>query len=229
MKVTCLVVVSLFSLIVIISCSNKDFVVSAIKTATSNFESNSDTIWTGGVAGYPATVSLDNIRFSAVINTLPTGLDTTEYALHVYSRNLTGAMFTYVKRKLGGLAKNTSYEVAYEIDLATNYPENIPAGNAVFLKAGASSVEPGADASRTFNLDKGDGASGGNQMVLLGNVSNELSRATYVNTRKTSSGKPIVVQSDEHGDIWLCVGIESLYAGATDLYFHRITATINQL
>lgn len=210
------------------ACNNENFSISAKKTVIFDFESSEDAGWTGGVAEYAALTPPDSIKLSIQRDTLPTGLDTTKHALHVYSRNIGTSQFTYIKKQVGGLTPGNTYSVILEIDLATNYPQNTPAGMSVLLKAGASLVEPVTSTDLKFNLSKGVGESDGTQMVSIGNISNGTGRSGFVIVNKQNFSKPVSVVSDKNGAIWLCVGIESGYKGPTSLYFDRIKATISQ-
>ena len=210
------------------ACNNENFSVIAKKTALSNFETSKDTAWAGAVAEYSASTPLDSIKLSVLIDTLPTGLDTTKFSLHVYSRNPGNNLFTYIKQQISGLTPGNTYNVVFEIDLATNYPQNTPAAASVLLKAGASLIEPVTGKDLKFNLSKGTGEADGTQMVSLGTISNGTNRSGYLIVKKENVNKPVSVVAGANGMIWLCVGLESGYKGPTDLYFDNIKATISQ-
>ena len=212
----------------LVSCNNEKFSIVAIKTASSDFESATITDWTAGVAEFLTAASLDSIKLRAGRDTLPSALNSTRYAFHVYSRNPGTSLFTYIKRQITGLNPVTAYNVVFEINLATNYPQNAAAGASVYLKAGASPIQPSVDGQQKFNLSKGTGAADGKQLVSLGNVSNDTNKAGYLIVERNNLNKPVSVVSDQTGKIWLCVGFDSGYNGPTDLYFDSIKATITQ-
>ena len=214
--------------LLLFACNNENFSIVAIKTAPSDFESDTVTYWTAGVAEYLSAASLDTIKLSAARDTLPTGLDSTKYAFHVYSRNPGTSLFTYIKRQITGLNPGTGYNVVFEVSLGTNYPQNAVAGAAVYLKAGASPIQPSTDTQYKFNLSKGTGAADGKQLVSLGNVSNDTNRSGYLVVERDNGSKPVSVVADQTGKIWLCVGFDSGYKGPTDIYFDSIKATITQ-
>jgi hypothetical protein len=210
------------------ACNNESVSIRAIKIANSGFESGADD-WTGGIAEYTTAITATDTILQLNRDLLPTGLDTTNYALLVTSKNRDANMFTYLVKPVAGLKPNTTYNVTFEIGLGTNYPQNISAGSAVYLKAGAAPFEPKKDSlTNAFNLDKGTGDKDGKQMVSIGNVSNELNRAGYALVERNNRDKPVQVVASSNGLIWLCVGIQSGYKGTSILYFENINVNIAQ-
>jgi hypothetical protein len=97
----------------------------------------------------------------------------------------------------------------------------------MFLKAGAAPIEPKTDATTyAFNLDKGKGSADGKRMVTLGNVSNDQNKSGYVLVPRGNNDKPVQVEADSNGKIWLCIGIDSGYKGTTLVFFDSIKASI---
>ena len=101
--------------------------------------------------------------------------------VYVQRHNRSDDLFMFLKKQVGGLRPNTAYAVSVSLDLATNVPTATfgiggSPGESVFVKAGASTVEPAVEEDRNrylrMNIDKGNQANGGQDMVVLGNVAN---------------------------------------------------------
>ena len=74
----------------------------------------------------------------------------------------------------------------------------------MFVKAGASTIEPATviDASghSRMNIDKGNQARGGTQMVVIGDVAHpDVSANEYRIKTLDNSGSPVIVEADSSG------------------------------
>src|SRR5688572_16875732 len=103
--------------------------------------SSSDQGWTGDFADYPETDSVTYGLFYKY-DTLPTNLNAkaTIYGLHVSGNNGNADLFMFVKRKISGLSPNATYELLFNVRVASN--ASTATGQSVYLKAGASIDEP---------------------------------------------------------------------------------------
>ena len=123
------------------------------------------------------------------------------------------------------------------MDLATNVPAGLigiggSPGESVFVKAGASTVEPTAEEGdnrhlRT-NIDKGNQAQGGESMVVLGNVAHpDVLGKEYRIKTLDNKDLPLMVDTDSEGRVWLIVGTDSGFEGLSALYYSRISYTLS--
>lgn len=216
------------------SCDqNED--VSGMKEVDSDFETTTDG-WASGFAEYSEEQDSTMFEFNSRLAALPAPLDTTKKAIRMQSHNRSDDMFMYIKKKVSGLDPNRTYKVTYEIDLGTNYPNgSVGIGGSpaesVYLKAGASPNEPVKKLVNGFyevTIDKGQQATGGTEMPLLGNVSNGLDSTAYKLVKRSNAETPVTVKPNANGDIWLCVGTDSGFEGLTVLYYDRIKVTIRE-
>ena len=109
-------------------------------------------------------------------------------------------------RQVGGLRPNTMYAVSVSIDLATNVPAGLfgigsSPGESVYVKAGASTVEPiaaeGDNRHLRMNIDKGNQANGGEAAVVLGNVAHpDVANREYRVKTLDNVGQPLSVSTD---------------------------------
>ncbi len=78
-----------------------------------------------------------------------------------------------------------------------------------------------------MNIDKGNQARSGTQMVVIGDLTHpDESDSEYRIKTLDNSGSPVTVEADNAGNAWLIVGTDSGFEGLTHLYYHRITYTL---
>jgi hypothetical protein len=205
------------------------------KVITSDFETNADD-WTGDLSEYSTATDTSSTEFKFQRTTLPTPLNTKMYGLMLQSHNRSDDMFMFLKKKVDGLKANQAYNVTFEIDLGTQDPLTSigiggSPGSSVYLKAGASAIEPAkklVDGFYTFNLDKGAQSQNGKDLIVLGNISNGLETETYALVKRDNLTQPVTVTSDKNGAVWVCVGTDSGFEGLTSLYYDKIKVSITE-
>ena len=156
--------------------------------------------------------------------------------IYMQGHNRSDDLFMYLKRRVDGLVPMASYEVAVTVELATNVAAELVGiggspGESVFVKAGASTVEPAnvIDGSGYYriNIDKGNQSRSGTQMVVIGDLAHpDVSDHEYRIKTLDNSDSPVTVEADRAGNAWLIVGTDSGFEGLTRLYYHRITYTL---
>jgi hypothetical protein len=201
-----------------------------IRFSDSTFESGLEE-WLGDFA-FVRTGTEPSVAFSVSQEPLPEALKSKSHGLKLEGRNSGDSIFLFVKKKLTGLDPAKSYKVAYQIDLATNFPDTAAgAGRIIFLKAGASGTEPKSIAGTnmsTVSIDNGALARSGTQMRLLGNVANGLDSTAYRPIIRKNANVAVHVKPAANGDIWLCVGINTTFKGNMKLFFDRIYAAVGE-
>jgi hypothetical protein len=220
----------LVSLVVLllVSCHSSDEQSVYIYSATYNF-SEGLYDWQADFTEYPVDAyeqadSLYEWKFS--YTNLPSDVGTGKAVL-LSSNNVNGSLFMYLKNKLSGLKPDTKYTVAYEITLYSNVKSN----ENVFLKAGASSVEPQKVASAgsyTLNVDKGNVFASGENLISLGGLATESKEPEFTKVvRSTSAADPFIIQTNSAGEIWLIVGTDSGFSGRTDVFYEKINVVLS--
>jgi hypothetical protein len=210
----------------------KKDVADARQVIISDFETSTDG-WTGDYAEY--STQQDGIMgFRLERTALPAALDANKKGMMMEGSNRSDDMFMFLKKKVTGLDPKRTYKVTFEIDLGTNYPANSvgiggsPAGS-VYLKAGASPNEPVKKLVKDYyevTIDKGQQASGGREMIVIGDVSNGVDDFVYKLVRHSNAESPVSVRPNASGEIWLCVGTDSGFEGISTLYYDQIKAVI---
>lgn len=191
--------------------------------------------WTAGFAGLPVDHDPQLFALDSAHRALPDGLHQNS-GLLMQGHNRSAGLFMYLKRQVGGLQPNTAYDVSVSLDLATNVQAGLVGiggapGESVFVKAGASTVEPAAagDGNRRLrmNIDKGNGAQGGENLVVLGDVAHDgVTGTEYRLKTLDNAGRPLSVETDGDGRVWLIVGTDSGFEGLTAVYYARIAYTL---
>ncbi len=191
--------------------------------------------WMVGFADLPADYDNSIYDLDHEHRTLPDGLEGS--GIYIQGHNRSDDLFMFLKRRVDGLKPNTTYAVSVSIDLATNVSAGLigiggSPGESVFVKAGASTVEPLAeeDSNRylRMNIDKGNQSRGGESMVVLGNVAHpEVANNEYRVKTLNDTNLPLSVNTDSEGAVWLIAGTDSGFEGLSRLYYDRIAYTLS--
>jgi hypothetical protein len=197
--------------------------------------------WEADVADYGPDQE-ETISFVAELRNLPDELNSTRRGYFVSGRNASDDLFMFLKRRLtpdDGIEPNRTYRVSFTIVFASNAPSGCVGvggapGESVYLKAGATNVEPlvifdNDEDLFLMNVDKGNQAQGGPAASLVGHIANgipcasvpDLNNAPYVSLTRLHTHSTLVTASDE-GDIWLLIGTDSGYESTTALYYRTI-------
>ena len=195
-----------------------------------DFESDAEG-WTVGFADLPVGHDQSIFELDHRHRPLPDGLEGS--GIYVQGHNRSDDLFMFLKKQVGGLRSNAVYAVSVSLDLATNVPTATfgiggSPGESVFVKAGASTVEPvaeeGPNRHLRMNIDKGNQANGGEDMVVLGNVAHpEVVNREYRIKTLDNVDLPLYVSTDGEGRVWLIVGTDSGFEGLSALYYSRIS------
>lgn len=85
-----------------------------------------------------------------------------------------------------------------------------------------------------MNINKGDGATGGPNALVLGNVANSV-ECRVDNGRivrrwefkdLSSQREKLSVRSADDGSPWLLIGTDAWFSGSIPLYYTRVTASL---
>ena len=204
--------------------------------------------WTVGFADYPAGTSdaeqqaIDEFyEIDGRHARLPQPLDTSDGAVLLSGNNHSDDLFMFLKRRVSGLAPDTTYQLELRVVFATDAPRGCAGiggspGESVFVKGGASGIEPlrvmdgtAGHATWIMNVDKGNQGSGGTDAQVLGDFANledcESSDFTYQLKELSNLELPeFEVTTDVNGDAWLILGTDSGFEGTTTIYYTEIEA-----
>ena len=190
--------------------------------------------FTAGFADYPAA-DAEHYGLTSGYLSLPAPLASSS-ALYISGVNRSDDLFMFFKGPIDGLPSGAQYNVSVGVEIATDTPAGCVGvggapGESVWIKAGATAVEPLAVHSGSYlrmNIDIGNQSRGGLHAVVLGNVANsrrcEQSRQWE---RKSFQARPLPepVEVPASGRAWLLFGADSGFESQTEIYFTRASVT----
>ena len=198
--------------------------------------------WVTDFADLPADFDETFYELDSGWGSLPSGLKGN--AIYLSGHNHSDDLFMFLKKQVEGLKPNTTYQAEFSIDLASNTPEGMMGiggspGESVYVKAGATTDEPQVITDDQdwlrMNIDKGNQASEGEDMINLGTLANpniDLDTFTgeeYALMTLTSEGRSFEVVSDDQGMVWLIAGTDSGFEGPTGVYYSRIVVRLKDI
>ena len=146
-------------------------------------------------------------------------------------KNLNEDLFMYLKKQITGLKPNTEYTITFNIEISSDLNSEVIAesgsSESVYLKAGASQLEPKtlvASGYYIMNIDKGNQSIPGADMTTLGEVIIPLNSTGYtiINRSNTMANSRYKAQSNADGELWLIMGTDSGFQGTTRLYYTKV-------
>lgn len=202
--------------------------------SVSYFFNDSDEGWTGDFADYPEG---DSVAYELIFkrDTIPG--DTTKKGMLISGNNGSDDLFMFLKKKISGLRPNTTYIMLFNVKVASiARTEAVGIGGApgesVFLKVGATVVEPKKELETgmyQMNIDKGNQDEEGADMINIGHIGVSTNTTKYtVITRNNSSSNSFSITTDSSGEIWLIVGTDSGFEGTTTLYYTQVDVLFNE-
>lgn len=189
--------------------------------------------WIGDFADYPIGQS-DAYDLQVDHATLPPPLDTSEGAVMMSGSNQSDDLFMFLKKEVTGLSPGAVYSITFTVEFASNVADGQAGiggapGESVFVKAGASQVEPAKLASDDdyyrMNIDKGNQSQGGQDMTVIGDFSNDSDQNTYRLVTRTNEN-PFQARADSNGGLWLIIGTDSGFEGTTTIYYNQIDVVL---
>lgn len=171
---------------------------------------------------------------------LPTPLQDRN-GISLAGNNHSDDLLMMIKTQLPSLKPNTVYQVKFSVELATNAGKDCigiggSPGESVYIKAGASAVEPARfnqDGYWRLNVDLGQQSAPGVNSVVLGNFAS--TQSDCVNTSyelkllPQSSQTAYFVQTNDDSALWLYFLSDSGFEGKTTLYFTRAFIVIEEI
>ncbi|CAN5861471.1 hypothetical protein BH24BAC1_BH24BAC1_11110 [soil metagenome] len=192
--------------------------------------------WVNGFSDYSADWDKDRFHFEFQHAPLPGEVNQAGKALMLSGRNISDDLFMFIKRQITGLRPNHPYQVTFLVELASRYPEESVGiggspGGSVYLKAGASAIEPQSvveDGYYVMNIDKGNQSKGGEDAVVLGTVGIPGEEFAYQLIQRDNLQEPLQARTDAAGNLWLIIGTDSGFEGTSTLYYNRIEVTLQE-
>jgi hypothetical protein len=193
--------------------------------------------WEAGFADYSPEQE-EIMEFASGHEPLPGALSSEGHGLMIGATNRSDDVFMYWTGPVPGLAPETSYEVHFRVEFATNSPAGCAGiggapGESVWVKSGMTTTKPEpimVEGDWRMNIDKGNQSTGGEDAIILGNVANEESGCNVGERvwelKTVESDGSFILNTDPDGMAWLTVGTDSGFEGRTELYYTRIEAEL---
>jgi hypothetical protein len=195
--------------------------------------------WEAGFAEYGR--EMEGMMLEGEVRSLPSELGINGTGYYLQGMNHSDDLFMFLKRRLGtddGVVPGQEYRIMFTIVFASDAPSGAvgiggPPGESVYLKAGASTVEPEVylDSDTGYyviNVDKGPGNSGnGAAASVVGHIANGLSAEEdprYISLERQHEHE-YTVNASQDGELWLMVGTDSGFEGLTGIYYESIAVT----
>jgi heat shock protein HslJ len=196
--------------------------------------------WITGFADLPADYDPAIYELDSEWREMPDDLG--GYGIYLQGHNRSDDLFMFLKREIDGLDPGATYQATFRLILASNVPPGLSGvggspGESVYVKAGASTIEPLVEVDSTdgwlrMNIDKGNQANGGEDMIVIGDMANTNitpeSVGSYELMERNSSGREFEVTADDDGVLWFIAGTDSGFEGLTTLYYDTITVILEQ-
>ena len=158
----------------------------------------------------------------------------------ISGNNHSDDLWMYHKGHVAGLEPNRRYTVRFEVEIATSVASGCVGvggapGEDVTVKAGASTIEPGAviiGGDWRMNIDKGQQANGGENALAIGHVANTVpcgEPERWELKQLSSGGDSLEVETDRSGSVWLFVGTDSGFEATTSVYYTWIVAVFEPI
>jgi cyclophilin family peptidyl-prolyl cis-trans isomerase len=205
----------------------------AEETLLADFDfADSNQGFVGGFADLPADFDPALYQLVADHRALPSELGSGK-GLFLSGFNSSDDLWMFWKKKITGLKPNTLHEMVVDLEVASNVPAGLVGvggapGEDVFVKAGASAVEPvvveDSEGQLRWNVDKGNQANGGAAASVLGNIAKEEdSTDNFVRLLRTNRSAKLSATSATDGSLWIFFGTDSGFEATTSVYFTRAT------
>jgi hypothetical protein len=197
-----------------------------------------DLEWTHGFSDYPAGAE-DSARFQLkyAYTGMPANLPAKK-AIMLSGNNYNGDLFMFLKTKISGLQPHLTYTLTINIELASSAKtgganSTETPGESVYVKVGATVTEPKSvieGGNFVMNIDKGNGAEGGEDMVVIGDIAVPAEVSGFglkTLNNSYSSYSPIRVSASSKGELWVIVGTDATQKGVTTLYYNKINIVLS--
>lgn len=190
---------------------------------------NDEQGWIHGFADYPAGPDDSTLYELTYAYTDQPG--DSRKSLMLSGKNLNEDLFMYLKKEITGLKPDTEYTITFSIEMASDLTKSTIEGSgsseSVYLKAGATMVEPKTIKESGYylvNIDKGNQSISGQDMTTLGEAVSSGSTIGYtiITKSNTMANSRYIARSNNDGVIWLIIGTDSGFLGKTTLYYTKV-------
>lgn len=173
---------------------------------------------------------------------LPEPLDTGDRGLFVSALNQSDNVKMLLRKQVGGLEPNSTYEVGFRVRFATDVPSGCAGvggapgeGVKVIADASAERPEPILDRPEDdyylLNIQYRNESTEWYQGAIMGDIANSRSCGEgyeYEIKELISEMGHATVRTDDQGRAWLLIGTRSGFEGRTELYYTYVEARFSK-
>lgn len=200
--------------------------------------------WTGDFADLPVDYDEEIYELEFGLRDLPKEIGVNRKALMISGHNRSDDLFMFIKRQFtanDGIEAGETYLVTITMEIATDAPRGAvgiggPPGESVFVKVGASALEPApvvadGDSYYRMNVDKGNQAGEGRDAVLIGDAAKEDGSEDFSYALKSldNINHQLQVTADQNGSLWIFIGTDSGFEGKTTIYYNHIQVLLEKV
>ena len=203
-----------------------------------NFTLNLAKTWKAGkvfFSDYPVgSDSLYELEFSHAY--LPPPLDGTVRAIKISGINHSDDLLSFVVRKFDNLKPNAVYSVSFRLYIASNATINaagIGGSPDLGLAVGGLSYQPANAVSlgyyRPNFTSRIQSYESNDVLKLIGRIGvSAVIPTPFMLIQRDNLYNPVILRTNEYGELWLMIGTDSGFEGVTSLYYRTIAITLRQ-
>ena len=189
--------------------------------------------WHVFFSDYPAGEE-DFYELSFQHSGLPDPLDNTIKSLKISGNNHSDDLLSLVYRKFAGLKPNKQYAITFDVELASNVATNwFGIGGSPDLSLGAGAIAyPPASTIDEEGLHRPNFSSAiqshlpNENFEILGTIGVGEDVTEYALIRRNNKNKPLIATANSNGELWVMIGTDSGFEGATTLYYKSIKVNL---
>ena len=161
---------------------------------------------------------------------------TSKNSLRVSGNNHSDDLLSMIYRKIDGLSPNTTYQVGFSVDIASNVISNSPgAGGSpdLMLGAGGLAYSP-ANTTDAQNYHRPNFASRiqsglpNDVLDTLGKIGVSPNPTQYKLVNRNNLKSTIALRTNNAGELWILIGTDSGFEGIISLYYSKIKVVLSK-
>ena len=189
--------------------------------------------WTGMFSDYPkGEEEFYELEFAYA--RMPEPIDTNIRAVKLSGNNHSDDLFTYMYAPISGLGPNVTYQVTFNVLMASNVATNsagIGGSPDLAIGVGGTDTIPTniLDASNwyrpSFDVDLQSGNSN-EVMQVIGSLGVSDTTTVYTPISRNNLANPMELTTNAYGVLFLLIGWDSGFEGKTTMYFKSINVRL---
>lgn len=185
--------------------------------------------WAAFFSDYPVG-SEEQFQLTFQLANLPAPLDVNTNAIMISGNNHSDDLLSFIVRKIDSLQPNKQYNLTFDVDLASNTPSNsVGIGGSPDLAFGVGAVSvaplntPDSDNWYRPNFNSELQSRLSNDTIqMVGTIGVGEDATEYLLINRNNKNSPLRVTTNNKGEIWVMMGIDSGFEGTTTLYYKSI-------